>query len=137
MTAGREGRRPWHPRRRCCTLSEIAHYEDPDVIGDAQRGPEAAGDDRRDRVDGERLQPLPRALAAGGRGRGGPGDRRLVRAVVLRLAGQPVQRLPFISRRRASGSSATVGDPDGGGDEEEPWLIEEFGVTLEQLRGGA
>jgi hypothetical protein len=37
-------------------------------------------------------------------------------------------------RRGARPVRATIGDPDGGGDEEEPWLLEQFGVTLEQLR---
>jgi hypothetical protein len=45
----------------------------------------------------------------------------------------PFNALPFVSDQARDRFERTVGDPDGGGDEEEPWLIEQFGVTLEQL----
>jgi hypothetical protein len=46
----------------------------------------------------------------------------------------PFNALPFLSDDARDRFSRTVGDPDGGGDEEEMWLVEQFGVTLEQLR---
>jgi hypothetical protein len=45
----------------------------------------------------------------------------------------PFNALPFISDIARDRFEKTIGDPDGGGDDEEPWLLEEFGVTLEQL----
>jgi hypothetical protein len=46
----------------------------------------------------------------------------------------PFNSLPFVSDQARDRFESTIGDADGGGDEEEPWLVEEFGVTLEQLR---
>lgn len=45
----------------------------------------------------------------------------------------PFNALPFVSDQARDRFERTIGDPDGGGDEEEPWLVEQFGVTLEQL----
>jgi hypothetical protein len=45
----------------------------------------------------------------------------------------PFNALPFASDAARDRFERTVGDPDGGGDDEEPWLMEEFGTTLEQL----
>ncbi len=45
----------------------------------------------------------------------------------------PFNMLPFISDHARERFEHTIGDEDGGGDDEEPWLVEEFGVTLEQL----
>lgn len=46
----------------------------------------------------------------------------------------PGNALAFVSVEARERFERTVGDPAGGGDDEEPWLIETFGVTLEQLR---
>lgn len=46
----------------------------------------------------------------------------------------PFNALPFTSDQARDRFAATIGDPDGGGDEEETWLVDEYGVTLEQLR---
>jgi hypothetical protein len=46
----------------------------------------------------------------------------------------PENAMPFPSSEARDRFEATIGDPAGGGDPEEEWLIEAFGVTLEQLR---
>jgi hypothetical protein len=45
----------------------------------------------------------------------------------------PATRCAFVNAG-ARPVRGTIGDPDGGGDLEELWLLEEFDVTLEQLR---
>lgn len=45
----------------------------------------------------------------------------------------PFNALAFMSDQARDRFERTIGDPDGGGDEEETWLVEQFGVTLEQL----
>jgi hypothetical protein len=45
----------------------------------------------------------------------------------------PFNALPFISDFAHDRFERTIGDPDGGGDEEETWLVDEYGTTLEQL----
>jgi hypothetical protein len=45
----------------------------------------------------------------------------------------PYNMLPFSSDLARDRFERTIGDADGGGDEEEVWLIEDLGVTLEQL----
>jgi hypothetical protein len=45
----------------------------------------------------------------------------------------PSNRMEFLSEEAAARFERTIGDPDGGGDEEEEWLVDQFGVTLEQL----
>lgn len=45
----------------------------------------------------------------------------------------PANALTFLSDDARVRFEATIGDPDGGGDEEEVMLLEQFGVTLEQL----
>jgi hypothetical protein len=45
----------------------------------------------------------------------------------------PFNALPFISEQARERFERTIGDPAGGGDDEETWLVEQFGVTLEQL----
>ena len=46
----------------------------------------------------------------------------------------PANSMTFASDGARERFAATLGDPDRGGDEEEPVLLEEFGCTLEQLR---
>lgn len=46
----------------------------------------------------------------------------------------PFNSLPFVSDGARDRFERTVGDPAGGGDPEEVELVEQFGVTLEQLR---
>jgi hypothetical protein len=46
----------------------------------------------------------------------------------------PFNAMRFGSEEARARFGRTVGDPDGGGDEEEPWLVEQFGCSLEQLR---
>lgn len=46
----------------------------------------------------------------------------------------PFNAMPFTSPEARDRFERTVGDPAGGGDPEEIWLVEQFGVTLEQLR---
>jgi hypothetical protein len=46
----------------------------------------------------------------------------------------PFNALPFPSDAARERFERTIGDADGGGDEEEEWLRHEFQVTLEQLR---
>jgi hypothetical protein len=46
----------------------------------------------------------------------------------------PLNAMPFPSPEARSRFEDTIGDPAGGGDPEEQWLVEAFGVTLEQLR---
>lgn len=46
----------------------------------------------------------------------------------------PANSIPFNSPEARARFERTIGDPDGGGDEEEPDLIAQFGVSLEQLR---
>lgn len=45
----------------------------------------------------------------------------------------PFNALPFINEQARDRFERTIGDPTGGGDEEEVMLVEQFGVTLEQL----
>lgn len=45
----------------------------------------------------------------------------------------PFNCLGFTSVDARARFERTIGDPDGGGDDEEPWLVEQFGVTPEQL----
>lgn len=45
----------------------------------------------------------------------------------------PFNCLPFISDTARDRFERTIGDKDGGGDDEELWLLDEFGVSLEQL----
>jgi hypothetical protein len=46
----------------------------------------------------------------------------------------PFNSLPFVSDGARARFETAIGDPDGGGDEEELMLAETFGVSLEQLR---
>jgi hypothetical protein len=46
----------------------------------------------------------------------------------------PYNTIPFISDQARDRFEKTVGDQDGGGDEEEELLVDVFGCTLEQLR---
>jgi hypothetical protein len=46
----------------------------------------------------------------------------------------PYNALAFVSDQARDRFERTIGDSDGGGDDEEPELIEQFGVSLEQLR---
>lgn len=46
----------------------------------------------------------------------------------------PLNAMGFPTMEARARFERTIGDPDGGGDDEEPVLLEEFGCTLEQLR---
>lgn len=46
----------------------------------------------------------------------------------------PANSLRFANDDARARFERTIGDPAGGGDEEEQWLLETYGVTLEQLR---
>ena len=45
----------------------------------------------------------------------------------------PFNRFPFASDQARDRFAKTIGDKAGNGDDDEPWLVEQFGVSLEQL----
>jgi hypothetical protein len=115
--------------------SEVAQYEDPEyLVGMLNAVPKTPESIVVLESTARGLQPLLRPVGAGGRGRGGPGDRGLYVPLFYGWQDNPFNSMRFISDEARARFEATVGDPDGGGDEEELLAGRAFGVTLEQLR---
>jgi hypothetical protein len=115
--------------------SEVAHWESGRLpAGPDERAAEAPETIGGAGVDRERLQLLLRPVDAREvAGREDPDTGGLDVPLFYGWQDNPFNALPFPNGRGAGPLRATVGDPDGGGDDEEPELLEQFGVTLEQL----
>jgi hypothetical protein len=134
LTAGaRAGGRGYTPSMLHC--SEMAHWEDVDVIpGMLNSVPKRPGTmvviESTASGFNHFYNRWQRAVA----GAEDPETGGLYVPLFYGWQDNPFNSLPFINDAARERFAATVGDEDGGGDPEEPHLIETFGVTLEQLR---
>jgi hypothetical protein len=114
--------------------SEVAHWEDPDVIpGMLNSVPKRPGTIVVLESTANGFNHFHDRWERAVNGAEDPETGGLYAPLFYGWQDNPFNALPFVSDQARDRFIRTVGDPDGGGDEEEPWLVDEFGVTPEQL----
>lgn len=116
-------------------LSECAHYEDPQAtLGLLNSVPDLVGTMIVQETTANGFNAFYDSWVRAKEGAEDPETGGLYLPLFYGWQDNPFNSMEFPTPEARERFISTIGDEDGGGDDEEPWLVEEFGCTPEQLR---